>query len=114
MTTFTPATRALIYTRANQCCELCGKYAYGGSIHHRRPRGMGGDKRPETRAASNGVLLCGSGTTGCHHLVERNRAKSYDEGLLLRRHQDPSETPVLLERGWVRLDDNGLYLPAAA
>ncbi len=75
---------------------------------------MGGDKRPETRAASNGVLLCGSGTTGCHNHVESDRARSYDHGLLLRRHQVPSETPVLLDRGWVLLGDNGLYLPVAA
>lgn len=114
MTGFTTKVRHIVYERAGQCCELCGVYAYGGSLHHRRPRGMGGDKRPEINAASNAVLLCGSGVTGCHGWVESNRSTAFDHHLLLEYREHPAETPVLLDRGWTLLDDTGLYLPVAA
>ncbi|KQY58340.1 hypothetical protein ASD11_01345 [Aeromicrobium sp. Root495] len=72
---------------------------------------MGGDRRPETVTAANGLLLCGSGITGCHGWVESNRTESYDLGLLLRRHQVPTAEPVLLRRGLVLLDVDGNYIP---
>lgn len=72
---------------------------------------MGGDRRPEVKTAANGLLLCGSGVTGCHGWVEENRATAYELGLLLRRHQIPVEEPVTLRRGRVLLDDIGNYIP---
>jgi hypothetical protein len=72
---------------------------------------MGGDRRPEVKTAANGLLLCGSGVTGCHGWVEDNRKRAYALGLLLRRHQIPTEEPVTLRRGRVLLDDIGNYIP---
>lgn len=111
MSGFSPAVRALVYARAGNCCEVCGVYTYGGSIHHRRPRGMGGDKRPETNRASNGLLTCGSGVTGCHGDIEAERGTSLALGLLVRRNDLPAQVPVHLRIGFVLLDDTGNYLP---
>jgi hypothetical protein len=43
-------------------CVICGNKA---SLHHLYPRGQGGDD-----VESNLIGLCGSGTTGCHGLIE--------------------------------------------
>lgn len=105
------ATRLLVYARAQERCEICGVYAYGGSLHHRRPRGMGGSKRPETNQASNLLLLCGSGTTGCHGTTEAARLDAIDAGRILRQGQTPADVPVLTRHGLVLLDDAGNYIP---
>ena len=44
-------------------CRLCG--AVNATLHHIVPRSLGGDD-----VADNLCSLCGSGTTGCHGLVE--------------------------------------------
>lgn len=111
MTAVSASVRAIVYARAGSCCELCGRYAYGGSVHHRRRRGMGGSKRVELGLASNLLLLCGSGTTGCHGEVESDRSAAYQRGLLLRDGQPPTETPVDLRHGRVLLNDEGQYIP---
>jgi hypothetical protein len=111
---FPPYVRTAILHRAGLCCERCGTSTSdwsGWSVHHRRPAGMGGDRRPEVKTAANGLLLCGSGVTGCHGWVEDNRKRAYALGLLLRRHQIPTEEPVTLRRGRVLLDDIGNYIP---
>lgn len=72
---------------------------------------MGGDRRPEVKTAANGLLLCGSGVTGCHGWVESHRAEAMSLGLLLRRSEVPVLVPVTLRRGRVLLDDIGNYIP---
>lgn len=109
MSGVTAATRVLVYARANNRCELCGNYAYGGSVHHRRRRGMGGSKNPATNKASNLLLLCGSGTTGCHGTVESDLPRSYENGWVLRQGTDPLSEPVWLQIGRVLLDNHGNY-----
>lgn len=71
----TDAVRQAIYERDGHCCQRCGVYAYGGSLHHRVNKSVGGDARP-----ANLVLLCGSGTTGCHGWVTRNVKKARTAG----------------------------------
>lgn len=108
---FSPQTRQIIYDRANRCCERCGRYAEGGSIHHRRPRGMGGSKDPASASAANGVLLCGSGTTGCHGVVESYRATAIGVGWLVRQGVDPTTVPIPHHTlGPVFLSPDGMYL----
>lgn len=109
---FTPKTRQVIKDRSGGACELCGRSAYGGSIHHRRPRGMGGNKTQVANSPSNGIVLCGHALTpdGCHYWVESNRVKANELGLLLFQHQTPVDVPVRLHLGWVMLDDNGGYV----
>ena len=107
--TVSPATRALVIERAAARCESCGSSAQflGWSQHHRRPRGAGGTKRPETNQPANLLLLCGSGTTGDHGFYESHRELAFEHGVLVRQNQDPSEVPVLYRGAWVLLDNDG-------
>lgn len=113
MSGFSRPTRLLVYARAQERCERCGVYAYGGSVHHRRPRGMGGSKQPATNGPANALLLCGHATSpdGCHQWVENHRADALDQGLLVLQSQTPAEIPVQTRHGLVRLDDLGNYIP---
>lgn len=119
MTGFPLVVRNFILDRDNGSCVRCGRQVmwWNGirwtqmgeySIQHRRPRGMGGSKDPATNAPMNGVVLCGSATTGCHSEVESNRAQAYDDGHLVHQGIDPATIPVLHhERGLVYLTSEG-------
>jgi NTP pyrophosphatase (non-canonical NTP hydrolase) len=114
MSGFPTAVVTLLRERSIDRCEMCGGRATNS--HHRRPRGLGGSRDPKTDAASNGVRICGSGTTGCHGWVEGNRETARELGWLVRQGQDPAEVPILLMRPagvleWVLLDDEGAAIP---
>jgi hypothetical protein len=68
---------------------------------------MGGSKDPATNSPSNVLLLCGSGTTGCHGWVESHRAEAYDLGLLVHKWQRPDDVPAKLWHGTFMLDEEG-------
>jgi hypothetical protein len=77
------------------------------SIHHRMPRGMGGTSL-DLNKTSNLVLLCGSGTSGCHGWIEHNRQEAREFGFLLNRNQDSTKIPIITSSGLQRyLDDSG-------
>jgi hypothetical protein len=101
-----------VHERAGRRCERCGTGdALRWSLHHRKPRGMGGTKNPAINSPANLILLCGSGTEGCHGWVESHRAASLNDGLLVHRNDDPSEVPVVLRYGEVFLDEEGGVQP---
>lgn len=78
------------------------------SVHHRRPRRMGGTKRADANAAQNLLILCGSGVTGCHGWVESNRTEAYSRGYLLYDRDNPAEHPFKDGEGrWWLLDEEG-------
>lgn len=80
------------------------------SIHHRRPRRIGGSSDPATNSPANLMLVCGSGTTGCHGRIESNRHNAIVLGYLLHAWDDPAKVPVLHpRRGLVLLTDDGGY-----
>lgn len=93
-------TATTVSDRDGWACVRCGRPVAGGergvdwSIHHRRPRGMGGSKDPVTDCPANLVVLCGSGTTLCHGEVEADRAAARERGLLVWQSQDPREVPI--------------------
>lgn len=89
------ALRRLVYDRDEGRCQRCARHCLSGvhSLQHRRPRQMGGDRNANTPA--NLVLLCGSGTTGCHGHVEHNRTEALEQGWLVHRWDDPADIPVL-------------------
>jgi len=93
----TGQTRTKIFQRAFFECENCGTtdFSFGISIHHRKPRGMGGTKKKEINDPTNLLLLCGSGTTGCHGWIESNRQQSYELGLLVKQSDEPADIPVV-------------------
>lgn len=84
----TRATTAAVDIRDNFCCVLCGRAIDGGSRHHRQLR-RHGDHSP-----ANIVLLCGSGTTGCHGWVHAHPAASYAQGWLVHSWHAPELVPL--------------------
>jgi hypothetical protein len=117
-TGFPPTVVAAAMARSGGCCELCG-VSLGGergidfSVHHRRPRGIGGSSDPVTSSVSNVLVICGSGTTGCHGRVEQYRQIAMQAGWLVRQGQDPATTPVQIFVGCrmarVLLTSDGTY-----
>jgi 5-methylcytosine-specific restriction protein A len=106
-------TVSVVQLRSAMCCERCGTVsAYRWSLHHRIPRGMGGSRDPKLNEPANILHLCGSGTEGCHGLVESNRATAYEFGWLVRRGFEPSQVPFadLAGRWWLLHEDQKLPL----
>jgi hypothetical protein len=94
------AVRTALHTRSDHCCEICGKW--GNNAHHRKNRSQGGKD-----VLSNLMLLCGSGTTGCHGYVTEHPAEGRDKGWCVWSHQKPAEVPVLYRGQLVSLGDDG-------
>lgn len=112
----------LVSLRAGERCEVCGESLRDVprsrvSLHHRRPRGMGGDTRPDVHSLANLLLVHGSGTAGCHWLLEeRWRGEARRRGLLVDKsgeRSDPARVEVTLWSGRrVLLDPiSPVYLP---
>jgi len=98
--------RQAIGLRDEWRCWRCGYLRLAAalsSIHHRKLRKQGGRDAP-----SNLILLCGSGTTGCHGWVHAHPRDSRDKGWLVPSWADPAQRPVWHEHGqrWVLLDDD--------
>jgi len=94
------------------CCEICGKDVNIGmvSVHHRKPRRMGGTSDPMINDISNLMLVCGSGTTGCHGALESNRSQAYQDGYLLYAGQDSRAIPARIHgKGFRLLTSEGSY-----
>lgn len=94
-------TKQLVADRAGYCCEVCGLALHDGlgwreahSFHHRRPRAMGGTRDKVANSPANLLLLCGSGITGCHGRIERERSTAFIYGWLVRQGDDPAQAPV--------------------
>mgnify|MGYP000872268132 FL=1 len=113
--------RLVIISRAGGSCEVCGQPVAliddgevtpisAFSIHHRQPRGMGGSSVEAINTAPNLLLVCGSGTTGCHGLIESQRAISKANGWLVPHPTNPADVPVLIFAGVrVYLTPDGRY-----
>ena len=99
-------TRQTVVNRAGYMCELCGGSLSVMSLHHRRPRGMGGTKALWIHDAENLLALCGTGTTGCHGKVESFRERAYDFGWLVKYGIMPHHVPFAdLHGHWWLLHD---------
>jgi 5-methylcytosine-specific restriction protein A len=107
VTGFSNEVRQLIRERSGGVCEIqavCqGRAASTWQIHHRRPRGMGGTKRPETNQAACGLGVCGD----CHRLAESQREMALANGWLVRQNQTPATIPLLYRHRWCLLDNDG-------
>jgi hypothetical protein len=100
--------RFMVLQRAMYKCERCGggATAFGFSVHHRLPRGMGGSKNSELHKPANLITLCGSGVDGCHGWVESNREQARLDGYLLFRIDSASEIPFKDNEGNLWLINN--------
>ena len=103
MTGFDKRTRDVVIERAQGHCEICGVHR-PEQLHHRRPRGKGGSRRPDTNLPSNALAICAP----CHGDAEYNRALALDRGWLVRQTFTPATVPVQRHGGtWVLLLDDG-------
>lgn len=103
-------TRFTVLARGFYKCERCygDFYENGVSVHHRRPRMMGGSKKPELHQPANLIALCGSGVTGCHGWVESNRDKAREQGFLITNVESASDIPFQDKSGkWWKIDNYG-------
>lgn len=111
-------TRLAVYERdGGRCCRCTARVSGSGSIHHRTPRGMGGTDRPAINHPTNLLLLCGTGTTGCHGWVESNRDTARAQGYLVASWEEPETVPFfdLVGRIWLldgltRIDVTGRWV----
>lgn len=90
--------------RCQRCLKQVDRWP-GFSIHHRQGRG---GRRPHR--LSNLVLLCGSGTTGCHGWAHAHPAEAYESGWMVRRNSadQTDQVPMVDVRGWMfSLTDDG-------
>lgn len=94
---FIPATRALILARDDMQCVRCGASAEttGVNLQHRVARGMGGTTDPLIASPANGIVLCGSATTGCHGWVETHLTEAALYGWAVPSWANPASVPVL-------------------
>jgi HNH endonuclease len=102
-----PSQREKLRERAHGCCEACGSPG-ATNAHHRINQSQGG-----LDDLANLMLLCGSGTTGCHGTVTESPHLARWMGYTLSSHQDPARSHVcrwsreLGGQQWVLLDDDG-------
>lgn len=86
----------------------CGRD--GATVQHRKPRGMGGSSNPEINSPANLLWVCGTGTTGCHGWMERNRTEALAAGWLVPSAVKAESIPVQTWDGrFVFLDDDCGY-----
>lgn len=120
---FTPQTvRTAFFDREKERCFLCrrplvwerrGAAVGGWSAHHRKPRGTGGTSDPRIGSIANCLILCGTGTTGCHGRIERNREVALRVGLLIPRNATTEEyAPAAvrvrrMDKTWWLLTESG-------
>lgn len=100
--------RALLREREDNYCAKCG-LRFANNAHHRKNRSQGGRD-----VLSNLLLLCGSGTSGCHGWITEHPAVAYALGWSVRRGDDPASTPVWYRNQVVFLDDLGNLVEKAA
>lgn len=99
--------RAFVLERDQWTCVRGGESIRGHdySIHHRVARGMGGSRHAARPSAL--IVLCGSGTTGCHGWVEEHPAEARTLGYRVPPGTDPELWPVRRADGrtWLLTDD---------
>lgn len=102
-------TRWTVFARGFYKCERCHQDLLGGSsVHHRRPRMMGGSKNEMLHKPANLILLCGSGTSGCHGWVESHRMEARTFGFLIHKVESAEEIPFKDVYGnWWHIDNEG-------
>lgn len=97
--------RGALRMRGDNWCERCG-LSYANNAHHRKNRSQGGQD-----VLSNLLLLCGSGTTGCHGYVTEHPEDACNNGWSVKPWHNPADIPVKYRDAFVFLDDLGNLQP---
>lgn len=109
-TGFPMVVRQTILDRDAYTCWRCGRdvTAVGYNLQHRDNRGRGGTRDPRINWPSNGIVLCGSATTGCHGWVEHNGLAAEKLGWAVQSWADPESVPVYhAAHGWMLVTRRG-------
>lgn len=106
MVTGEKKARDRVAERSGGICEVCGA-ARATNYQHRKNRSQGGPW-----SASNGLHVCGSGTTGCHGYIHAHPAESYERGWSVHSWDDPADIPAQTHIGELLLDDEGGWTAA--
>lgn len=94
--------RDQLWIRSKGLCEVSGiPLDYDTfDAHHRRPKGMGGDRRPDTNTLVNLLALDPQVHNGGPKSVHGNRPRSEVGGWLIpKRIDDAGSVPVMLHDG---------------
>lgn len=109
------STVEAVLERAGWSCEICNhmlgdRRGEDWSLHHRRPRQMGGSRWVGINLPSNLLAVCGSGTTLCHGVIESHRSGAVAAGWLVLSRTDSATVAVLIHRDrWTYLTESGEY-----
>jgi hypothetical protein len=91
----TPAELAAIERDGPECQRcLCQLLDVMASVHHRKRR-----READADQVANLVVLCGSGTTGCHGFVTEHPKTAHDEGWVLWGQEDPQTRRCMVAPG---------------
>lgn len=107
----TLAVRRQVIARDLSKCQYCGKHVRVESgwysLQHRRARGMGGSRDAATNQPANLLLVCGTGTTECHGLIEAQPIQALARGFRISSSADPSKVPFVdwTGREWTLTND---------
>jgi hypothetical protein len=104
--------RRIVAARDMDRCQMCGLRLFNQwrSVHHRKPKGMGGSALLESPA--NLVTLCGAGNAdGCHGKAHSNPEWARNHGWIVPRALEPLEVPVDMHDGWFYLHPDGSRRP---
>ncbi|MDD7930109.1 hypothetical protein [Microbacterium thalli] len=92
---FSPVQVQAMFQREGGACFYCRRplawehraapFAGGWSAHHRIDRGNGGRGKKATVTCADGLILCGTGTTGCHGAVSHDKTRAIELGLSIPR-----------------------------
>lgn len=104
------SARAKVRSRSGGVCEVqkdgvC--LGHATNFQHRAAAGQGGGY-----SASNGLDVCGSGTTGCHGYIHAHPTESIREGWTVPSWDTSLNRAVLYRSRWVLLDDDGGIFPS--
>lgn len=73
---------------------------------------MGGTRKPDSNSPANLLVLCGTGTTGCHGWIESHRLEGYENGIILYDRDNPTEHPYQdNNQNWWTLHTDGTKAP---
>lgn len=108
----TDQTISIVDRRDHYRCVRCGiAWHWAGMSHHHRHNRS--HPFPRLHGVENLIVLCGSGTAGCHAWCHSHPTEAERYGWVVSGFNDhPERVPVCHhEHGWVLLDQLGGWTP---
>lgn len=109
------STKTLVARRQRYRCAVCGRDLLDAYIRHSfHHRHMRSHPYPGLHEPQNLILVCGSGTQGCHGRIHANPEWAYRLGYLVHMNDEHPENRQYYDRkqGWLYLNPDGTSTPA--